>query len=307
MSGLRMPSHSIWDGRVSSFRSWLGRSIAPPASAGKMKEIHPGLYQISTPGVNAFLIDSGSKGLTLVDAASGHDATEIRAAVASLGRDIRDIRHILVTHCHPDHAGGLAKLKALTSARIYMHRRDAMLVATGRAMRRLLPAPGLANAILYKTMIAPKPKTVPPVKADVLVGNGDLIPAAGDIEVIHTPGHTEGHLVFLDRERGAAFLGDGASNLFGLNLMIAYEHLQQGIMSLRNLSKYDFDIACFGHGPAIKKDAGKRFKEKWGQGGGPRSSLRPESEAARAGLPLGERKGGTTWASFGGRRRRQKE
>ena len=177
MSGLRLPSHSGWGGQMSSFRFWLGRSIALPSS-GRTKEIQPGLYQISTPGVNAFLIDSGSKGLTLVDTGSADDATEIRAAVASLGRDIREVRHILVTHCHPDHAGGLAKLKALTSARVYMHRRDAMLVATGRAMRRLVPTPGLSNALLYRAMIAPKPKTVSPVKADVLVGNGDVIPVS---------------------------------------------------------------------------------------------------------------------------------
>ena len=306
MSGLRLPSHSGWGGQMSSFRFWLGRSIALPSS-GRTKEIQPGLYQISTPGVNAFLIDSGSKGLTLVDTGSADDATEIRAAVASLGRDIRDVRHILVTHCHPDHAGGLAKLKALTSARVYMHRRDAMLVATGRAMRRLVPAPGISNALLYRTMIAPMPKTVSPVKVDVLVGNGDEIPAAGGIEVIHTPGHTEGHLVFLHRDRGVAFLGDAASNLFGLGLMIAYEHLQQGVMSLRHLSKFKFDLACFGHGQAIKRDAGKRFKAKWGQNTRPESRLRPESKAARAGLLFGERKGGTSWASFSGRRRRQKE
>lgn len=306
MSGLRIPSQSGWGSKIPSFRLRLGRFLAPPSPV-RTKEIQPGLYQISTPGVNAFIIDSGSKGLTLVDTASGHDATEIRQAVASLGRDIRDIRHILVTHCHPDHAGGLAKLKALSSARVYMHRRDAMLVATGRAMRRLVPAPGLSNALLYRTMIAPKPKTVPSAKADVLVGNGDVIPVAGGIEVIHTPGHTEGHLVFLHRDRGVAFLGDAASNLFGLGLMIAYEHLQQGIMSLRHLSKFNFDIACFGHGQAIKRDAGKRLKEKWGQSTAPRGRLRPESKAARAGHPLGKLKGGTSWASFSGRRRRQKE
>ena len=230
-----------------------------------VKEIQPGLHQISLPGVNAFLLDSGSGGLTLVDAGVSHDATGIRGAVRSLGRDIGEVRHILVTHCHPDHAGGLAKLKSLTSARIYMHRRDAMLVATGRAMRRLTPAPGIHNALLYRLMIAPKPTTVPAVKADVLVGNGDDIPVGGGISVIHTPGHTEGHLVFLVRDRGVVFLGDAAANLLGLRLMVAYEHFQQGMMSLRHLCRFEFDVACFGHGPPIRQEAGKLFRERWGQ------------------------------------------
>ena len=220
--------------------------------------------------MNAFLLDGGSDGLTLVDTGASQDARGIRDAIASLGRDVRDVRHILVTHCHPDHSGGLAELKRLTSARIYMHRRDALLVATGRAMRRLVPAPGIQNAILYRLMIAPKPTTVHPVKADVLVGNGDVIPVAGGISVIHTPGHTEGHLVFLAQDRGVVFLGDAASNILGLNLMVAYEHLQQGVMSLQHLCRFDFGFACFGHGPPIRQDAAKRFREQWGQGNSPK-------------------------------------
>lgn len=230
-----------------------------------IKEIQSGLHQIRLLGVNAFLIDSGPRGLVLVDTGASHDAVGIRKAVHSLGRDIRDVRHILVTHCHPDHSGGLAKLKMLTSARIYMHRRDAMLVETGRAMRRLVPSPGILNAILYRLMIAPKPTTVQPVKADVLVEDGDVIPVAGGISVIHTPGHTEGHLVFLAKDRGAAFLGDAAANLFGLGVMMAYEHFRQGVMSLRHLSRFEFEIACFGHGPPIRKGAGRRFRDKWGE------------------------------------------
>ncbi len=230
-----------------------------------VKEIQTGLHQIRLPGVNAFLIDSGSSALTLVDAGVSHNAAGIRGAVTSLGRDIRDVRHILVSHCHPDHSGGLAQLKSLTSARVYMHRRDAMLVATGRAMRRLVPAPGIGNAILYRLMIAPKPTTVPPAKANVLVGNGDEIPVAGGISVIHTPGHTEGHLVFLVRNRGVAFLGDAAANIFGLKPMIAYEHFQQGVMSLQHLCRFDFDVACFGHGSTILQEAGRRFRHRWGR------------------------------------------
>lgn len=235
-----------------------------------IKRIQPGLYQIGLQGVNAFLLDSGPGGLVLVDTGVPGSVGMIRSAVESLERNLTDIRHILVTHCHPDHAGSLARLKASTQARIYMHRRDAMLVAAGRAMRRLLPPPGLLNALLFRLMIAPKHTTVEPVTTDVLVGDGDMIPAAGGILAIHTPGHTEGHLVFLARERRAVFLGDAAGNFWGLRLMPAYEHLQQGVMSLQNLCRFEFDIACFGHGPPIQQEAVKRFRERWGQ----RNSLR---------------------------------
>jgi glyoxylase-like metal-dependent hydrolase (beta-lactamase superfamily II) len=232
-----------------------------------VQKIQPGLHQIRLPGVNAFLLDSVSDGLTLVDTGVPGSVIQIRKALYSVGRDITDIRQILVTHCHPDHSGGLAELKALTSARVFMHRRDAMLVAKGRAMRRLLPSPGILNALLYRLVIAPKPTTVTRSKTDVLVGNGDEIPIAGGISVIHTPGHTEGHVVFLARKRGVVFVGDAAANVLGLRLMIAYEHLQQGIMSLRHLCRYDFEVACFGHGPPILQAAASRFRERWGPRG----------------------------------------
>jgi glyoxylase-like metal-dependent hydrolase (beta-lactamase superfamily II) len=229
------------------------------------RQIRKGLHQIRFPGVNGFLLESKSDGLVLIDAGVEGSEGRVIAAVESLGRDYREIRHILVTHCHPDHAGGLAALKALTGARIYMHKRDAMLVAAGRAMRRMVPSPGLWNRILFQIMIAPKLETVPPVKVDVLVENGDEIPVAGGISVIHTPGHTEGHLVFISRKHGAAFLGDAAANLLGLSLMMGYEHVQQGVMSLQYLSRFDFDVACFGHGQPILSKAGDRFRGLWGR------------------------------------------
>jgi glyoxylase-like metal-dependent hydrolase (beta-lactamase superfamily II) len=229
-----------------------------------IRQIQRGLHQIGLPGVNAFLLDSEADGLILVDTGVAGSVGMLREAVRSLGRDITEVRHILVTHCHPDHAGGIAEIKALTHARVYMHRRDAMLVAVGRAMRRLRPSPGILNAVLFKLMIPLESTTVPPARADVLVGNGDEIPVAGGISVIHTPGHTEGHLVFLVRRRRVLFVGDAAANLLGLRLMMAYEHLQQGVMSLRHLCRFKFDVACFGHGAPIRQNAVGRFRDRWG-------------------------------------------
>jgi glyoxylase-like metal-dependent hydrolase (beta-lactamase superfamily II) len=229
-----------------------------------LHKLRPGLYQVRLKGVNAFLLDAESDGLVLIDAGAASSPAQIHQAVRSLGREIEDIRNILITHCHSDHAGGLAELKQQTDGQVFMHRRDAMLVAAGRAMRPLSPTPGLLNAVLYRRMILPKPTTVTPAKTDQLIGNGDEIPVAGGISVIHTPGHTEGHVVFLARKWEAVFLGDAAANLFGLRLMMAYEHLQQGVMSLQNLCRYEFQVACFGHGPAILQGASRQFRERWG-------------------------------------------
>ena len=229
----------------------------------RVRRILPGLNELRLPGVNAFLLESESDGLTLVDTGLPGSAEAIIDAVHSLGLTASDLRQILVTHCHADHTGSLAELKRLTPARIFMHRRDAALVAKGRAMRPLFPSPGALNSFLFRRMVGPKPTTIAPVEVDVLVEHREQIPVWGGISVIHTPGHTEGHVVFLARERGVLFVGDAAANLFGPRLMVGYEHLQQGVMSLRHLCRYRFEVACFGHGPTILQGAGRRFRSRW--------------------------------------------
>jgi glyoxylase-like metal-dependent hydrolase (beta-lactamase superfamily II) len=225
--------------------------------------ILPGLHELRLPGVNAFLLESESQGLTLVDTGLPGSAAAIIDAVHSLGGEASDLRRILVTHSHADHTGSLADLKRLTSAQIFMHRRDAALVAKGRAKRPLFPSPGILNSFLFKRMVGPKPTTISRVEADVLVENREEIPVWGGISVIHTPGHTEGHVAFLARERGVLFVGDAAANFFDLRLMPGYEHLQQGMMSLGHLCRYRFEVACFGHGPSIPYGADRRFRSCW--------------------------------------------
>ena len=228
-----------------------------------LRRVVPGLHQIQLAGVNAFLLEGATDGLVLVDAGVRGSAGQILGAARSLGYEAQDLRHILVTHCHPDHTGALAELKAATGARVFMHRSDASLLVTGRVMRRLVRTPGPLNAVLYRTMIAASPVTVDPVDVDELLDDRTELPLAGGISVIHTPGHTEGHVVFLARAWSAAIVGDAAANLFGLRPMIAYEHLGQGLLSVRHLSRFDFEVACFGHGSPIRPKADRRFRRRW--------------------------------------------
>jgi glyoxylase-like metal-dependent hydrolase (beta-lactamase superfamily II) len=106
-----------------------------------LEQILPSLYRVPLRAVNTFLIDLGDEDLVLVDAGTPGEAGRILDAVGELGRDPADVRHILVTHCHVDHAGGLAELKEATGAPAYMHPSDAEMVRSGRALRPLTPTP----------------------------------------------------------------------------------------------------------------------------------------------------------------------
>ena len=223
-----------------------------------------GLHRIPLGGVNAFLLDAGDGGLALVDTGLPGSAPGVVDALTSMGHGLGEIRHILVTHCHADHSGSLADLKAMTGARVFMHFRDASLVARGRAKRRLVRTPGLINRIRFPAF-SRFPSEIAPVVVDETVHDGDEIPVAGGIRVIHTPGHTEGHVAFLAKRHKVVFVGDAAANIAGfLGLMPAYEHLRQGVYSLRHLSRHDFDVACFGHGLSIRAGAAKQFRRMWG-------------------------------------------
>lgn len=229
-----------------------------------VRTIRKELFELRLPGVNAFLLDSGPQGLVLVDTGPPGAVGLILEALHQLGREPAEIRHILVTHCHPDHAGGLADLKGMTGARIYMHAKDARLVAQGKAMRPMNPTPGILNRFLYRRIVGPGPHTVKAVTTDVELAHRADLPLFGGITALHTPGHTEGHLAFLVQKAGVLFLGDAAANYLGPRLMFAYEHVQQGIMSLRQLCRYDFELACFGHGPTILAGAAGLFRKRFG-------------------------------------------
>src|SRR5262249_7157387 len=111
--------------------------------------IVPGLWGVSLGFVNAFILDA-DHGLAVIDTGS---AGKILEAARELGREPSDLRHILVTHCHMDHAGGLAELKRQTGATVMMHPLDAEMVREGEAVRPLKPAPGLINAFVCRFLV----------------------------------------------------------------------------------------------------------------------------------------------------------
>ena len=90
---------------------------------GLAMEIAAGVYSMdqSTGGhVHAFLLDDG-EGLTLIDTLFDTDAGRILDRLSALGKSAEDLKHIILTHAHRSHLGGLAVLKDLSGATVYSH------------------------------------------------------------------------------------------------------------------------------------------------------------------------------------------
>ena len=231
----------------------------------------PGLWGVSLGFVNAFIHDGGD-GLTLIDTGTAGSAPKILDAVRSIGRQPSDVRRIIATHCHSDHAGSLADLKDRTGATSMMHPVDAAMVREGRAMRPFTIAPGIVNALVARLVIRGAPTEVEPAEVEREVDDGEALP--GGLWAIHVPGHCAGQIALLWPEHGGVLIAaDAAAHVFGLSLSPIFEDLEQGRRSLAKLAAMDFEVACFGHGRPIRSGASDRFARTWGgpNGSTPRS------------------------------------
>jgi glyoxylase-like metal-dependent hydrolase (beta-lactamase superfamily II) len=146
--------------------------------------------------VNAFLVREDD-GFTLVDTTISGGADELIAAARDAGGEIR---RIALTHGHGDHVGSLDALKATLgdSVEVLMPQLDARIHAGEKVVDGGKP-PGSW----------PKLQTTP----DVRLTGGERI---GSLEVIPTPGHTPGHVSFLDTRDRTIVVGDTFTSIGGL-------------------------------------------------------------------------------------------
>jgi len=222
-------------------------------------QIVEGLWQISMGSVNAFLLDQGE--LTLIDTGLPKSEDKIVAAIESIGKKVTDLKHIIVTHCHPDHAGSVAALKRMSGARVYMHPTDAAMVRRGECVRPMTPSPGLLRGLMYRLFIPKKPVPIEPCAIDQEINDGTELPIAGGLKAIHIPGQCAGQVALLWPRRRLLFAADACANMPTFGYALCYESLDEGKKSLRKLAALDFDAAVFGHGGPIKSGASAKFRQ----------------------------------------------
>ena len=132
------------------------------------------IYYVGTAGVSAWLIFT-LQGFILIDGGLPESAKQIEANIKTLGFDIKDVRLILNSHAHFDHAGGLAQLKKNSGARLLASEGDKPLLERGRS-----PGP---------TANDPFPR----VSVDRTIQDGDTAMLGGVVlTAVVTPGHSPG-------------------------------------------------------------------------------------------------------------------
>jgi glyoxylase-like metal-dependent hydrolase (beta-lactamase superfamily II) len=228
-----------------------------------MQQVLPGVFQLSRwwdqadLGSNVYLIDADGE-LALIDTGFRGREQLIIERVRRLGYSTSRISSIIITHHHTDHTGGLAGLVEITGARVVAHRADAPYI-DGR-----LPQPGPSHPLWFSRVASPFQYMLAtrPAVVDIQVSDGDELPLAGGIRILHTPGHTPGSICLFLECSGTVFTGDLLAQRFGLKwpsipFTVDVAQLRR---SVRKLAGYEFESACFGHGSPIKKDADRRIR-----------------------------------------------
>jgi hydroxyacylglutathione hydrolase len=150
--------------------------------------------------VQAYLIETPA-GPVLVDCGMPRQERTILGAIEQLGRG--GLKLIFITHAHADHYGSAAALVRLTGAPVAVHRADAQAMANGET-----PAHSRKPLMRLATSLMARLSPTPPVKADILLEDGDSLAQYGvPGVVVHTPGHTAGSCCLV-LEDGSGFVGD---------------------------------------------------------------------------------------------------
>ncbi len=240
--------------------------------------VAPGVHRIPLPlpndglrAVNVYAIEEGDR-IALIDAGWHRDEcwAALGRGLEAIGASPRDVARVLVTHVHRDHYGQATRLRDTSGARVLLGAGErgaieAMLAEGGaRAFRewrrRQLHrwgAPALAGELEAELPggLGGDPSTAVLWGApDVYAEEGMLIELRSrTLEVIPTPGHTRGHVVFADRAHGLLFSGDHV--LPQITPSIGLERLSDGralisyLASLSRVRSLPVELVLPAHGP----------------------------------------------------------
>lgn len=207
----------------------------------------PGVWRIATTARDAAFLVEGESGLTLVDVGWAGAYRPLLSAVEQIGRKPADVVTIVLTHAHPDHVQGVARMRELTGARVFAHAAEHAWLRAGR-----VPAEGRSGTAGRLLDRLPKLHWTP-FAPDGAVDDGELVPGAGGLRAIHTPGHSPGHLALLHEPTATVFVGDALFHRGGLALGPAALAADPAVRaeSLRALPP-DLAAVGFAHGPALR-------------------------------------------------------
>jgi glyoxylase-like metal-dependent hydrolase (beta-lactamase superfamily II) len=244
------------------------------ATSVRVYAIVPGLWQLrlptawdGLPSTNAFVIERSDGGIDLVDCGGSGDESAYAALIAGIeatGWSLADVRQLIFTHYHSDHAGPAARIVRETGCSVAGHpaaghafdawerpeeveQMRAKLARRDGVPEELIPAFATIEEELhgFDGQVTP----------DVRLTAGTYIDSSlGRWDVLETPGHAPSHICLLQRERRLLLAGDLIAAVFVPYFDIGYTDDPAGeyIASLRAIRDLPISAALPGHGRRIE-------------------------------------------------------
>ncbi len=183
-----------------------------------------------------FLINIGGHAV-LVDSGCGFQENQLMANIKSLGISPKEIKLLLLTHCHFDHTGGAESLRGKLKCKVMAHELDAQFIELGD---NEVTAAKWYDASMKPTRVDRKLKGA---RETIAVGSCE-------IQAFHIPGHSPGSVAYLlESDEQKVLFGQDIHGPLHPSLL---SNRDDYINSLTFLISLEADILCEGHFGVIK-------------------------------------------------------
>lgn len=217
---------------------------------------------------NLYLIED--ERLCLIDAGVGDRASmrALRAHLRRLGHRLEDLSLVIITHAHPDHTGGITEIQRASGAEVAAYPLEAQAIQDPakawdggtEEIEGMLGASGVPSPVARRILVARGFRGLIPLRGGVvdrLLEDGEVVRLGSlELRVIHTPGHSPGHLCLYEAGGRLLFSGDHVLSKTTPNVGSLVEYLA----SLRRVLSLDISLILPGHEDVIAKP-GERVLE----------------------------------------------
>jgi glyoxylase-like metal-dependent hydrolase (beta-lactamase superfamily II) len=217
-------------------------------------EIIPGIHRIDgVRGANAYLVIGEDETLA-IDTGMPGNAKRIAAYVEGLGKNLSDIKFIILTHADIDHVGSAAELKSMTGARLAIHTDDAPILRGKQSFKTIRGPLGFIFKLAMRLI------RYHPAEPDIILSADSEIEG---FKIIHVPGHTNGSICIYKPGKvifvGDALKSDSSGNPKPPSRTASLDEAKARA-SLMAISALDFDTLLPGHGAPVVSNASQKLK-----------------------------------------------
>ncbi len=184
--------------------------------------------------VYSFLIYSGDE-ICLIDSGVAGSERAIFGYLSKTGRQPKEISWLVLTHSHPDHIGAARSIKEASGCKVAAHPAEREMIENVDLQAKLRPVPGFHSLVGGSVAI------------DRLLADGDILELGPGmpLEILHTPGHSQGSLSLWLAEDKALFCGDTIPQPGDFPIYENVSALVNSIERLKGLDQVQFLLASW--------------------------------------------------------------